>query len=413
MRKGMTSYCLVLFWVGIATFSYGGHVIVHPGESIQKAIDSAAPFDTVVVKKGLYLESDIKIQKPVRLIGEAYPVIDAQQKGEIINVFSDSVYIGGFQLQHVGVSFLKELSAIRLNHVSYVTVANNKILDAFFGIYVQYGKFCTIESNYIRGSNRDEVHAGNAIHFWKAEHMRVLNNTTESHRDGIYFEFVDNSTISGNKSLNNLRYGLHFMFSNDDVYSDNVFQKNGAGVAVMFSKRISMFRNTFEDNWGGASYGILLKEISHGEMGYNTFRRNTVGIYAEGATAIKIHHNDFVSNGKAIDIKGNSIDNELTYNNFLSNTFEVYTNTKSNFNTYDHNYWSQYQGYDLDKDGIGDESYRPVNLMASITNEVPASYILLHSFLSNTMDVMEKTFPELIPESLLDKHPLMKPVKHD
>lgn len=413
MMKGATLICLSVALCFQGGAAAGGTFIVESGGSISGALEAAAPFDTVVVRPGTYREGNLSIKKPIWLLGQGYPVIDAPPKSEIFNIFSDSVWVEGFQLQSVGISFLKELAAIRISHVSHVTIRNNKILNSFFGIYIQYGKDCVIENNHIRGGNVSEATAGNAIHVWKADHIRVADNTVENHRDGIYFEFVDQSLISGNRSLNNLRYGLHFMFSNDDVYIDNVFRKNGAGVAVMFSKRITMRQNRFEQNWGGSSYGILLKEISHGTMSRNVFHGNTVGIYAEGATAITIDHNDFISNGKAIDMKGNCLENEVKHNNFYSNTFEVYTNTKSNNNTFDSNYWSQYNGYDLNKDGIGDHMYRPVNLMALITNEVPAAYILLHSFLANTIDIMEKNFPDLIPETLTDSHPMMRPVKHD
>lgn len=388
-------------------------IIVSPGQSIREAVNKSQPFDTIVIRNGLYHEHGIEIHKPLYLTGEDHPVIDAGGNGEIINIFSDSVHIEGLHFRGVNVSFLKELAAIRINHAAHITLKNNNITDCFFGIYIQYGKHCILENNYIKGSIADEARAGNAIHVWKAENITVTNNNTAGHRDGIYFEFVDSSMIANNKSYNNLRYGLHFMFSNDDVYHDNLFKSNGAGVAVMFSKRIKMDHNTFEENQGSSSYGLLLKEISRGELSNNLFKRNTIGIYAEGATAIKIYHNDFESNGKAIDIKGNCIDNEIKYNNFFSNTFEVYTNTKSNLNQYDNNYWSQYNGYDLDKDGIGDEPYRPVNLMASITNEIPAACILLHSFLATSIDMMEKNFPELIPETLVDPHPSLMPIHHD
>jgi nitrous oxidase accessory protein len=323
---------------------------------------------------------------------------------------SDSVTIAGFQLQNIGVSFTKDRAAIRLVKVKYVTIRNNRLDNTFFGIYLQDSSDCVIRDNRIIGSSTSEINAGNAIHIWKGERIIVANNHLENHRDGIYFEFVDNSLISGNTSVNNMRYGLHFMFSNKDTYEHNTFKNNGAGVAVMFSKFIEMYHNTFEENWGGASYGILLKEITDGRMKYNTFYRNTVGIYAEGANRMLIEENRFIANGKALDIKGNCMDNKVLKNDFLGNTFEVVANSKDNLNLYEGNYWSQYRGYDLDRDGIGDVPHRPVNLFSLITEHIPASGMLLHSFLINSLDVAERVFPQLIPEHLIDEKPSMKPV---
>ena len=87
--------------------------------------------------------------------------------------------------------------------------------------------------------------------------MTVANNELTGLRDGIYFEFVKKSNVFDNKSFENLRYGLHFMFSNENAYYNNVFKNNGAGVAIMFSKFIKMYDNKFEHNWGSASYGLF------------------------------------------------------------------------------------------------------------------------------------------------------------
>ena len=103
------------------------------------------------------------------------------------------------------------------------------------------------------------MNSGNAIHLWYCKNITITGNHAERHRDGIYLEFVDNSVVENNHVINNLRYGLHFMFSDNDQYINNRFLSNGAGVAVMFSKTIKMVNNEFSNNWGSSSYGLLLK----------------------------------------------------------------------------------------------------------------------------------------------------------
>ena len=417
MKTGDFSFLRFLLLIVILSDSHAFAAVtsVHPpGENLKQAIANANPYDTLLVQPGNYHVEMIDINKPLVLLGVDYPVLDSQNGDEIIVVTSDSVTISGFQLQNIGVSFIKDRAAIRLNRVGHVTVEDNILLNTFFGIYLQYSTDCIVKNNRILGSATDEVRAGNAIHIWKGTRILVANNTLTGHRDGIYFEFVDNSLISGNTSENNFRYGLHFMFSNNDIYEDNIFKHNGAGVAVMFSKEIEMTNNLFEENWGGASYGLLLKEISDGKLSGNTFHRNTIGIYAEGANRIHIRNCRFVGNGQAMDIKGNCLDNEIIGNDFIGNTFEVITNTKQNRNYFDGNYWSQYRGYDLDRNGVGDVPHRPVNLFALITQNIPAASMLLHSFLINSLDAAERIFPQLIPEHLVDENPSMKPVvAHD
>ena len=149
----------------------------------------------------------------------------------------------------------------------------------------------------------------------------ILQNTISGHRDGIYFEFVTNSKIENNNSFNNVRYGLHFMFSNYNMYIANIFRDNGAGVAVMFSNHITMHRNIFSENWGNAAYGILMKEISDGEVEGNSFSRNTVGIYLEGSNRIMMRHNHFDDNGWAIKMQASCNDNLVEENNFTRQHF--------------------------------------------------------------------------------------------
>ncbi len=203
------------------------------------------------------------------------------------------------------------------------------------------------------------------------------------------------------------------MFSNHDTYRHNTFKDNGAGVAGMFSRHIVMEHNRFVRNWGGASYGLLLKEISDGKIIYNEFDRNTIGILAEGANRLHMSKNRFVLNGTAMDIKGNSLDNQITANNFIANTFEVVTNSKENKNLFERNYWSHYKGYDLDKNGTGDEPYRPVSLYAKVVAEIPAASLLLHSLVVTLMDFTERMIPQLIPSELIDNYPQMKPYPYD
>ena len=409
--------CFILSTLGSINSAYARLLTVganQPHQQISEAIAAARPFDTLVVKPGNYYEHTIAIDKPLHLTGEGKPRIDAQ--GEPVQIFivtTDSVTIEGFVLANVGVSYLSELSAIKVDRSRYGVIRNNDLENCFFGIYLAYARHYRVENNRIIGQADNEASAGNAIHAWKGSHLEIVHNTVTGHRDGIYFEFIDDSQIHGNQSFDNLRYGLHFMFSNRDHYRNNEFRDNGAGVAVMFSKHIRMEKNRFVRNWGGASYGLLLKEISDGEIIGNYFVRNTTGILAEGANRILIEKNQFTGNGTALDMKGNGLDNRVLANNFLANTFEVVTNSQRNNNKYDRNYWSGYAGYDLDRNGVGDEPYRPVNLFARITDQIPAATLLLHSFFVNLLTLSERIFPDIIPVALIDEHPRMQPYAYD
>lgn len=378
--------------------------------SVTAAIAAAKPGDTIIVDKAVYLEQNIIISKPLVLKGIDHPVIDAENKYENISIKADNVTVDGFLLQHTGVSSIVDYAAIKIYNRRNATIINNIVNDAFFGIYSQYGIHCLIKNNVLTGDGKTEQESGNGIHCWKSDSMQIIGNTVSGHRDGIYFEFVTNSVIWRNNSFKNIRYGLHFMFSNNDAYITNIFENNGAGVAVMFSKEVKMFNNYFKENWGDAAYGILLKEISDSHIEGNHFENNTSAIYAEGASRIQMYRNVFKNNGWAFKIQASCMDVTLERNNFFGNTFDIGTNGSLVLNKFNNNYWDKYEGYDINRDGIGDVPYRPVSMYSMIAEKNPPAMILFHSMIVSLMDKSEKVIPSLTPENLKDEKPLMKPL---
>lgn len=380
-------------------------------KSIQSTINNASAGDTIYVLPGLYKEKTIIVDKKLLLSGKNFPVIDGEYKYEIISIKAAGVIIEGFLVQNGGYSGYLDIAAIKIHDVRDVIIRDNKVVNTFFGIYTQRGTNCTISGNDIRSNAKTENQAANGIHCWKSDSLHILNNKITGHRDGIYFEFVTNSMIRGNTSQNNIRYGLHFMFSHSDSYINNVFSNNGAGVAVMYTRNVTMIKNTFSNNWGSSSYGLLLKDISDSHIESNLFLNNTSGIYLEGSSRIKMLKNSFRNNGWGIKIQASCDDNLVTGNNFISNTFDVATNGSNSLNIYESNYWDKYEGYDLNRDGTGDIPFRPVSLYSMIVEKNPSTMMLFRSFMVSLLDKAEKVIPSITPLNLVDKKPLMKPIR--
>lgn len=382
-------------------------------KTIAKAVQIADSSTTVLVKKGLYKETDIVIDKPLILKAEPGTVIDGENKGEILLITADHVTIDGFEIINVGSSHLKDFSAVRARRVQDFTIQNLVIKNPFFAIFIEKSSRGKVINNKIYGHAVNEFNAGNGIHLWYSKNIEVHDNEISQMRDGIYLEFSDFITINNNSTQDNVRYGLHFMFSQHNSVTDNSFINSGAGIAIMFSKNMKMHHNLFKDNWGGAAYGVLLKEAMDCELTYNIFERNTTGINVEGSNRITYKHNDFKSNGWAVRSRGANYQNTFTKNNFLNNSFDLAYNGPINQNSFDGNYWSDYNGYDLDKDGIGDIPYRPVKLFSYLVNKSPESIVLLRSVFIDLMDFAEKISPVITPDNLTDESPHIKMIKHD
>ena len=406
MKKYSFILFLLFFSIGYATTIHVG--VNHPIKKIKQAIILANDGDTIIVHSGVYKEGTILISKKIHFIGKNFPVLDGQNKNEVVSINADDVVVKGFKVINSGYAALNDPCGIRVYDKNNVLIQGNILDNNFFGIYLQNSTNCIVKNNVIKAYGKAEQLIGNGIHCWKSNNLQIIGNRITGHRDGIYFEFVTHSVIWRNIANNNIRYGLHFMFSNDDAYITNVFKNNGAGVAVMFTKNVKMFNNYFEENWGDSAYGLLLKEISDSYIFNNRFARNTSGIYMEGTSRIKVEKNVFESNGWGMKIQASCMENEIVNNNFLKNTFDISTNGSLVLNTFNANYWDKYEGYDLDKDGMGDVPYHPLSLFAVLTENTPSAMLLYRSFMITLLDKSEKVLPSITPDNFIDNKPLMK-----
>ena len=378
--------------------------------SLSEAVSYASDGDTVWVDGGEHTDTPLLIEQQIALIGLNNPVIDAQHQGEVIRVKANNVLIEGFTITGSESSHIRDNAAIRFDRVTDGIVRNNILDDNFFGIYLARAHRTQVLDNKLTAYGTREATSANGIHAWYTNDILIRGNTIKGHRDGIYLEYVEDSEIIRNEAEGNIRYGLHFMFSNDCVYNGNTFRNNGAGTAVMYSENVDMHYNLFLDNWGSSSYGMLLKDMRDSRITHNQFIRNTAAIRIDGSSRMEVENNRFRENGWAIRILANSPDNHFTKNDFINNAFDVATNSRRAYSTFDKNYWSHYSGYDLDGDGYGDVPYRPVRLFSLIVEQNATALILLRSIFIDLLDIAERVVPVLTPETLIDENPLMKEV---
>ncbi|MEX0685546.1 MAG: nitrous oxide reductase family maturation protein NosD [Balneolales bacterium] len=406
-----TWFAFLGFSLVLIRLSFAQPIFVGPDQeltSLKMAIEQASDGDTIIVKGGTYRESPLFIDKDIVLLGYDQPEIDGESKHQILFVKTDHVVINGFLFSNAGLSHTSDNAAIRLDGVKGGEIRNNTLNNNFFGIYLARTEGVQIIDNTIRSNAQRESTSANGIHLWNSKEILVSNNQVIGHRDGIYLENVDNSEVTNNFTEGNLRYGLHFMFSNDCLYLENTFSKNGAGVAVMYSDRVLMGNNRFVNNWGSSSYGLLLKDINESKIYNNHFENNTTAIRMEGTNRTVIKNNRFIRNGSAVRIMANSINNRIEQNNFIDNSFDVSTNSRRTNSSFRQNYWSSYTGYDLTGDGFGDVPFHPVRLFSLLIERNENAMILMRSLFVDILDIAERVFPVLTPEALVDEQPRMR-----
>ncbi len=409
----MNLRCTVLAAV-LATSSPGATLRVSRGgplQSIAQAVRVAEPGDTIHVTAGVY-EGNLVLDKNVTLEGEDGAVIHGSGVRSVITVTAPGCTIRGFTIEHSGDMLVGEDSGILLR-AGGTRIENNHLRDVLFGIYLYHADHNVITGNSIEG--RAELQAGergSGIHIWNSSTNTIRNNAIRRTRDGMYLQNAGDSVISGNH-VSDLRYGLHYMYSNDNLFENNVFENNVAGAAIMYSQRIVFRRNRFVRNRGFSSFGILFQDSDDCLAEQNVIADNAVGIFMEALRNSQFRGNLIAANDVSLFVFSSAADNVLTRNNFIGNLSPMILVGAGTTMRYDQdrvgNYWSEYEGYDLDGDGIGDVPFPIQNVFEHLEGKYPRLRIFFLSPASQALAFAEKTFPVIRAASEYDRHPLMRP----
>src|SRR5688572_30753525 len=211
---------------------------VRPGGplTIAQAAQTARAGDQIVIARGVYREPTIVIDRPLTLLGEPGATLDGGAATHILRVEADDVTVRGLTFRNVAPSHVEDRAAIRVGAVRRCVIEDNRVENAFFGIYLAGSSGCRLARNVLQGTGTTEDRSGNGIHLWTVRDVDVLENRIEGHRDGVYLEFTHDARVARNISARNVRYGLHFMYSDDCTYASNEFRGNQAGVAVMYTR---------------------------------------------------------------------------------------------------------------------------------------------------------------------------------
>jgi len=382
-----------------------------PVSTIQNAIAAAQPGDIIEVQSGTYT-GNLVLNKPLTLIGVDRPVIRGNGSGSVITVTQPST-IRGLVIEHSGGMLVDEDSGILLKS-SNNRIEHNELRDVLFGIYLFGSEHNQIVGNVIRGRPLPDLgERGSGIHIWNANDNTLINNTITDARDGMYLQNASHSTIRGNR-ISGLRYGLHYMFSDDNVFEDNIFDHNVAGAAIMYSRNIQFRRNAFVHNRGFSSFGILFQGTDECVTEDNIIADNEVGLFLEAHSHSVFRRNLVANNDVAMEVFSSAEADTFEANNFVDNLSPLQVVGKSTTTQWNGmqsgNYWSEYDGYDLNADGIGDVPFKIQNVFEHMEGNYPRLRIYLLSPASQALALAEKGFPLIEGSQEFDRRPLMRPV---
>ena len=383
------------------------------GQSLNSRIDAAKSGDTIIVQAGLY-PGNLLLNRRVFLIGRGHPVIHGSGVGSTITITADSCVVKGLIVEHCGSMLVGEDAGILVKS-HYNSIEENELRDVLFGIYLLHAEHNIVYGNTIIGRKYLELgERGSGIHIWNSRHNRCIANTIKDARDGFYIQNASHTLIERNEVFD-LRYGLHYMYADSNTFLCNTFYSNVAGAAIMYSTGIRMFHNVFSRNRGFASFGILFQDCHDLVADSNVISDNVVGMFFEASTGNIFRHNMISQNDIALQMFQNSVNNTFTDNNFIDNLSPLVIVGKRTDSHWDKdgrgNYWSSYDGYDLDANGIGDVPMKIQNVFQYLEGVNSNVRLYLYSPASQALALAVRAFPIININEEVDTRPLM--MSHD
>ncbi|MFN3985345.1 MAG: nitrous oxide reductase family maturation protein NosD [Rhodocyclaceae bacterium] len=385
---------------------------IEPGQSIQAAIDAAAPGDVIEIARGRYTEN-LRIEKPLTLRGVARPTISGGLSGHTIFVTAEDVTLEGLIVADSGDSLRDQNAAIYLHPGAHrAVVRDSVVVNSLFGLWIEKADDVVIERNTITGK-RDyrSPMRGNGIQLYNSQRARIVDNEISFVRDALYVDVSHDALFQRNR-LHHSRYGTHYMNSYRNLWEDNDVWMNRGGLALM-EVRWQTVRNNRA--WANSDHGIMLRTIVDSVVENNVVAGNQRGFFIYDAEYNTLRGNLVVDNIVGMHVWAGSKNNEVERNDFIANREQVrYVASRDElWGVKEGNHWSNYLGWDRNGDGIGDVPFEANDLVDRLSWRHPMMKLLLASPAVQTLRLVGRQFPLLRAPSIVDPNPRMQPTHND
>ena len=378
-------------------------------ENLAVAISQAQVGDRLLLSAGTYV-GPLVLTKSVSIIGRDGVVIKGNGTGNVITVKAKNVYLSGLTIIGSGLLLETQDSGIFLSkEATGAIVEDCRVVDNLIGVYIWGAAKAIVRNNIIRGRRDMRVNErGNGVQIWNAPGAMVIGNDIQYGRDGI-FVTTSKQNIFKNNNIHGVRFAVHYMYTNESEVSGNISTGNDIGYAIMFSTHVVVEDNkSINDRERGIlfNYANRIKVIGNRVTGGP---EKCIFIYNSNRNIFE----DNLLSGCDIGVQftAGSEKNDITGNAFVDNRTQVkYVGTRWLEWSKDGrgNYWSDNAAFDLNRDGIADNIYRPNDLTDQILWRYPSAKLLVNSPAVQVLRWAQAAFPALHPGGVVDSAPLMK-----
>ncbi|HRN85158.1 MAG TPA: nitrous oxide reductase family maturation protein NosD [Hyphomicrobium sp.] len=435
-------------------FAYSGpacaeRVTIAPGGDVQAALARAADGDVILLAEGVH-RGPVRIEKEVTLEGQPGAVLEGSGRGSVVTLSAPRAVVRGLTVRGSG----RDLEAMDAGvfvqqSATEALVEGNRLEGNLYGVYLHGAEDAVARGNVIVGLQDGRVNeAGNGVSVWNAPGARVEDNDIRFGRDGIFAVASKRNVFRGNR-FRDLRFAVHYMYTNDGEVVGNVSVGNTVGFAIMYSHRL-IVRDNVSD--GDLNHGFLFNFANSSEIAGNTVRgrqlpasrwatpglrgaearehglpaaEEAVGTLAGGvrngpekcvfiynANKNTFQNNWFEGCEIGVHFTAGSEGNAIVGNAFIRNRNQVkYVGTRYLDWSKDGrgNYWSDNPAFDLNGDGVGDAAYRPNDIIDKVLWTAPQAKVLVNSPAVQIIRWAQSQFPALLPGGVVDSRPLMAP----
>jgi nitrous oxidase accessory protein len=353
----------------------------------------------------------VVIDKPLTLIGEPGAAIVGPDSGNVIGVIAPDVVIRNLTITGSGLDLEAMNAGVFLTQAApRALVEGNRIENNLVGVFIHGAADAIVRGNVIEGRQDLRMNeAGNSIQVWNAPGAAVIGNDLHYGRDGIYVISSRTNLFHGNR-MRDLRFAIHYMYTNDSEVSDNISIGNHAGYNIMYSDRLKVTGNfSLDDRDKGLMFDYANSSVIAGNVVKAAPEKC---LFLFNANKNQIRDNWFEGCDIGIHFTAGSERNKIAGNAFIGNRTQVkYVGTTYlDWSDKGHgNYWSDNPAFDLDGDGVADTAYRPNDLVDEVLWTAPSAKLLINSPAVQVIRWAQTQFPALYPGGVVDSAPLMAP----